>query len=237
MKQNVLNGKGIFVTGTDTGVGKTLVAAGIACLLHGSGLKVGVMKPVATGGSRKSDMLVSDDAIMMKEAAHSRDEYSLINPICLPSMMAPVVASKVDRLQVDWKTIWSAFKTLSKKHNHLVVEGIGGLLVPITDDLYVADMARKMKLPLIIVSRPTLGTINHTLLTIEVARSRGLKIKGVIFNNTKIGGGTLLEETNKIEIEKLSGVPVIASIPYIRSPTSGGIATYLNDNISLQDIL
>ncbi|MCB7129814.1 MAG: dethiobiotin synthase, partial [Candidatus Brocadiales bacterium] len=71
MKQNVLKGKGIFVTGTDTGVGKTLVAAGIACLLHGSGLKVGVMKPVATGGSRKSDMLVSDDAIMMKEAAHS----------------------------------------------------------------------------------------------------------------------------------------------------------------------
>ncbi|MCQ4574057.1 MAG: dethiobiotin synthase [Candidatus Brocadiales bacterium] len=237
MKQNVLKGKGIFVTGTDTGVGKTLVAAGIACLLHGSGLKVGVMKPVATGGSRKSDMLVSDDAIMMKEAAHSRDEYSLINPICLPSMMAPVVASRVDRLQVDWKTIWSAFKTLSKKYNHLVVEGIGGLLVPITDDLYVADMARKMKLPLIIVSRPTLGTINHTLLTIEVARSRGLKIKGVIFNNTKIGGGTLLEETNKIEIEKLSGVPVIASIPYIHSPTSGGIATYLHDNISLQDIL
>ncbi len=225
------------MTGTDTGVGKTLVAAGVACLLRGSGVEVGVMKPVASGGKRLSDMLVSEDAIMMKEAAGSRDAYSLINPVCLPSMMAPVVASKVDQLRIDMNAVWSAYKTLAKRHRHLIVEGIGGLLVPITDNLYVADMARKMKLPLLIVARPTLGTINHTLLTIEIARKWGLKIKGVIFNSTGIGGGTLLEETNKAEIERLSGVPVIASIPYIHGATSASIATFLKNNVSLHDIL
>ncbi len=237
MKQNVLRERGVFVTGTDTGVGKTLVAAGIACLMQSSGIDVGVMKPVATGGRRTSDGLVSDDAMLMKGAARSKDAYSLINPVCLPSIMAPVVASKADRLRVDMEAVWSAYKTLSRKHKHLIVEGIGGLLVPITDNLSVADMARKMKLPVLIVSRPTLGTINHTLLTIEAARKRRLRVKGVIFNSTRLGSGTLLADTNKAEIERHSGVPVIASIPYIHSVTSTSIATFLKRNIRLQDVL
>lgn len=237
MKPDILKEKGIFITGTDTGVGKTLVAAAIANLLRSIGIDVGVMKPVATGGRRVSDQLVSDDALMIKGAAHSKDEYSLVNPVCLPSMMAPVVASKVDRLHVDWGVIWSAYKTLRERHKHLIVEGIGGLLVPITDNMCVADMARKMKLPILIVSRPTLGTINHTLLTIEAARRRKLKIKGIIFNSTQMGSGTLLAETNKSEIEKHSGVPVIASIPYMRSVTSGEIAAFLKQSINLHDIL
>lgn len=212
------------------------MAAAIANLLQSIGADVGVMKPVATGGRRLSDRLVSDDALMMKGASRSKDEYSLVNPVCLPSMMAPVVASKMDRLQVDWEAIWSAYKTLRGRHKHLVVEGIGGLLVPITDKMCVADMARKMKLPILIVSRPTLGTINHTLLTIEAARRRGLKIKGVIFNSTKMGSGTLLADTNKTEIERHSGVPVIASIPYMHSVTSGEIAAFLKRSIKLQDI-
>lgn len=237
MKPTVLREKGLFITGTDTGVGKTLVAAGIASLLRSTGADVGVMKPVATGGKRMPHRLVSDDALMMKEAARSRDAYSLINPVCLPSLMAPIVAAKVDKLHVDWKTIWSAYKTLSQRHRHLVVEGIGGLLVPITDDMCVADMARKMNLPVLIVSRPTLGTINHTLLTIEAARKRRLRLKGVIFNCTKMGSGTLVTETNKLEIERHSGVPVIATIPYMNDPTPGNIASFLQLSIRLQDVL
>ncbi len=238
MKQNVLREKGVFVTGTDTGVGKTLVAAGIACLLHGAGVDVGVMKPVATGGSKRtSDELVSEDALLMKRAAGSKDDYHLINPVCLPSMMAPVVASKVDRLQVDWNAIWSAYKTLSGRHKHLIVEGIGGLLVPVSEGVYVADMARKMKLPVLVVSRPTLGTINHTLLTIEAAKKRKLRVKGVIFNSTNQSGGTLLADTSKAEIERHSGVPVIANIPYMHSVTSASIATFLKRNVRLQDIM
>lgn len=237
MKPSVLRERGIFVTGTDTGVGKTLVAAGIASLLQSTGMDVGVMKPVATGGKRLSEKLVSEDAILMMEAARSKDAYSLINPVCLPSLMAPIVASKVDRLHVEWETIWSAYKTLRQRHKHLIVEGVGGLLVPITDSLCVADMAHKMKLPVLIVSRPTLGTINHTLLTIEVARKRRLRIKGVIFNSTRMGSDTLMVDTNKAEIERHSGVPVIATIPYMNTPTPRDIAAFLKNSIKLQDIL
>ncbi|MFQ5956718.1 MAG: dethiobiotin synthase [Candidatus Brocadiales bacterium] len=237
MKPHVLREKGLFVTGTDTGVGKTLVAAGIANLLRSTGIDVGVMKPVATGGKRLSDKLVSEDAMLMMEAARSKDGYSLVNPVCLPSLMAPIVASKVDHLHVEWETIWSAYKTLEKRHKHLIVEGIGGLLVPITDRLHVADMARRMKLPVLIVSRPTLGTINHTLLTIEAARKRRLRIKGVIFNSTRMSSGTLMTDTNKAEIERHSGVPVIATIPYMGTPTPGSIASFLGHSIKLQEIL
>lgn len=237
MKPGVLKEKGIFVTGTDTGVGKTLVAAGIASLLQDAGLDVGVMKPVATGGRRMSDKLVSDDAVLMMQAAHSQDAYSLVNPICLPSLMAPIVASRVDRMQVEWDAIWSAYKTLRQRHRHLIVEGIGGLLVPIMNRLYVADMAQKMKLPLLIVSRPVLGTINHTLLTIEAARKWRLRIKGVIFNSTRMGSGTLVAETNKAEVERHSGVRVIATIPYISNPTPGSIAAFLKRSIKLEDIM
>lgn len=237
LKPNVLREKGIFVTGTDTGVGKTLVAAGIASLLQDAGFDVGVMKPVATGGRRMSDKLVSDDAVLMMQAARSQDAYSLVNPVCLPSMMAPIVASRVDRLRVEWEGIWTAYKTLRQRHKHLIVEGIGGLLVPIVNKLYVADMAHKMKLPILIVSRPILGTINHTLLTIEAARKRRLRIKGIIFNSTKMSSGTLVADTSKAEVERHSGVPVIATIPYINNPTPGNIAAFLKRTVRLQDIM
>ena len=162
--------KGVFVTGTDTGVGKTTVAVGLVHLLKKRGLDVGVMKPIATGARRLNGRLVSEDARLLMEAASSQDPHKIVNPVCLSTPAAPSVASLKEGSPIELMSIWEAFKALRARHRFLVVEGIGGLLVPINGKLFLADIAKKMSLPLIIVAKNSLGTINHTLLTIEAAR-------------------------------------------------------------------
>lgn len=223
--------KGIFVTGTDTGVGKTLVASGLARLLKDRGVDVGVMKPVATGAKRLSDRLLSEDARMLMQAARCEDPYPIVNPICLHSPLAPTVAARVDRRPIELERIWTAFEALKKRHDFLIVEGIGGLLVPLGAGFYVVDMAKRMKLPILIVSRPCLGTINHTLLTIEAARRRRLSIKGIILNHTmppaddRLGR---LRRTARAEIERCSGVSILATIPFIPGPKGPALTSTLS---------
>ncbi|MBI2266456.1 MAG: dethiobiotin synthase [Armatimonadetes bacterium] len=174
--------KGYFITGTDTGVGKTLVAGGLAALYKNKGLNVGVMKPVATGCKRINNTLVSDDAVFLKLAAEVDDEYELINPVSLEQPLAPTVAARLSNTKIDSDKINTAFDTLCERHEYMIVEGIGGLLVPINEYYFVVDMAEEMELPVIVVCRPTLGTINHTLLTVSYARQHGLDVKGIIIN-------------------------------------------------------
>ena len=207
--------KGVFVTGTDTGVGKTTVAVGLVHLLKKRGLDVGVMKPIATGARRLNGRLVSEDARLLMEAASSQDPHKIVNPVCLSAPAAPSVASLKEHSPIKLRSIWEAFRTLKSRHQFLVVEGIGGLLVPIDGKLFLADIAKKMSLPLIIVAKNSLGTINHTLLTIEAAKRRRLKIAGIVLNSTDGPQVGRLSDSNKKEIERLSGVPVLAVIPYI----------------------
>jgi dethiobiotin synthetase len=218
-------GGGVFITGTDTGVGKTTVAVGLVRLLKARGLDVGVMKPVATGAwhppeadsrrGQQGNNKVSEDARLLMEAADTNDPYELVNPVCLSTPAAPSVAAQEEGVSIELKSIWSAFKALTARHPFLVVEGIGGLLVPINGTLLVADMAKKMSLPLIIVARASLGTINHTLLTVEAARRRRLKITGVIFNSPNAPHDPKMVDSSKKEIERLSGIPVLGVIPYL----------------------
>ena len=172
---------GIFITGTDTDVGKTVVAVGLALALKERGLKVGVMKPIATGCHGDDRHLISSDAVCLWEAAEN--EYpTLTNPIRFRNPLAPHVASSLEKKEVDLKQIRRAYQELQKQCDFMIVEGIGGLFVPITRDYFVANMIREFNLPLVIVSRVGLGAINHTLLTVDAALIRGFDIKGIIFN-------------------------------------------------------
>lgn len=207
--------KGYFITGTDTGVGKTLVAGGLAALFKDNGLDVGVMKPVATGCNRENNRLVSDDALFLKSLAQANDGYGLINPISLEQPLAPTAAARLSNTEIDPEKIRLAYKTLCGRHERLIVEGVGGLLVPISDDYFVADMADEMALPLIVVCRPALGAINHTLLTVACAQGRGLEIRGIIVNDSLGAGGGAVMETSIDEIKRLTGLPVLGIIPYI----------------------
>ena len=206
--------KGYFITGTDTGVGKTLVAGGLTALYKNKGLNVGVMKPVATGCKRVNNRLVSDDAVFLKLSAEADDEYELINPVSLEQPLAPTVAARLSNTKIDTDKINTAYDTLCERHEYMIVEGIGGLLVPIDEYYFVVDMAEEMELPVIVVCRPTLGTINHTLLTVSYARQHGLDVKGIIINESAENGETIVKDTNTDEIKRLTGLPILGTIPF-----------------------
>lgn len=208
--------RGFFVTGTDTGVGKTEVASYLAKAFSRRGLRVGVMKPIATGVKR-----FCKDARILKKYSRSRRAMDYISPVSLRLPLAPMVAADMEKKKIDIRSIWDRFRRLSADSDVMVVEGIGGAMVPIyrkgRKTFYVVDMILKMKLPVIIVARPNLGTINHTILTIEALRRRNAKIAGIIFNYTSLVKKDISVKTNPAVIEKLSGAEVLGIMPYNRN--------------------
>ena len=207
-------GRGYFITGTDTGVGKTIVAGGLAALFKNKGLDVGVMKPIATGCKRVNNALISDDAVFLKRSAEVDDAYELINPVGLEQPLAPTIAARLSNTRIDLEKIRMDYDSLCERHEYLIVEGIGGLLVPIDEYYFVVDLANEMELPLIIVCRPNLGTINHTLLTVSYAREHGLDVKGIIVNESVENCDDVVKKTNADEIKRLTNLPILGMIPF-----------------------
>lgn len=199
--------KNVFITGTDTGVGKTLVAAALAAVLRKKGTDVGVMKPVATGGW--------DDARRLASAAEVKDNLFLVNPYCLGTPVVPAVAAEIEGIKIDIRKIKSAYETLSNRHDVLIVEGVGGLLVPIYKSYMVTDLINDLKLPVIIIARPGLGTINHTLLTLRQARASRIEVIGVIINNYNEENSGIAEKTAPDVIERIGKVPVLGIVRHI----------------------
>lgn len=195
---------GIFITGTDTGCGKTHVTILLAKYFMEQGVDVGVMKPISTGPMKEND------AVLLKKTLKLKEPLKLINPIHLKSPLAPYPAAKLENRKIDLNRILSAYKKLSSKHEMLLVEGIGGVLVPLTRDFYVIDLIKLLGLPAIIVARAGLGTINHTLLTVEALKKRGIKILGIIMNGYR--GLDISEKSNAEIIEELAGVKVLAKM-------------------------
>ena len=203
---------GIFITGTDTGVGKTVVCAGLALALREQGLKVGVMKPIATGCYGPDQRLISQDAVYLLEAAEN--EYpALTSPARFRNPLSPNVAALLEKKEVDLKHVHRSYTELQKHYDFIIVEGIGGLLVPIVKDYFVANLIREFELPVVIVARPGLGTINHTLLTVDAALVRGFEIRGVIFNRVPTVNFSIADITNPKIIQDLTGIPVLGSLP------------------------
>jgi dethiobiotin synthetase len=207
--------KGIFITGTDTGVGKTVIAGALAIALKGMGYSVGVMKPVETGCKKSGKRLIPSDAIFLKKASGSRDSIDLINPYRFKTPLAPAVASELEGVKIYISRILRSFKLLKKRHDIVIVEGAGGILVPIDKDYFFLDLIRDMGIPIIIVARPGLGTINHTLLTIRCAHEYGVPVIGFIINHAKNSRPDPSEKTNPLVIKRLSNVPLIGNFPFI----------------------
>ena len=205
---------GIFITGTDTEIGKTVVAGGLAAALKAAGVDVGVMKPIASGGIEHKGRIISEDAIFLKHAAQVDDALNLINPICLRHPLAPSVAAEIEGVSIDLRKIDEAFARLHQRHEFMVVEGVGGIAVPICEEMLVAEMAQRFQLPLLIVARPNLGTINHTVLTVEFARSYNLEICGIVLNASQEEPKGLAEETNPKELARLTDLPILGTVPF-----------------------
>lgn len=202
--------KGIFVTATDTEVGKTVVSSLLAAFLKKRNINVGVMKPIASGSQ--------EDAKILKKAAEVNDNLEIINPVFLKKPLAPISAARLEKKKISLSKIFKSYNKLRKKYTFLIVEGIGGILVPIKSNFLVADLIKKLNLSIIIIARPNLGTINHILLTINAAKDYGLKIKGIIINYPKKPSpnynGRLAETTAPKIIKEIGKIPILGIVPY-----------------------
>ncbi len=199
--------RGVFITGTDTGVGKTIVAATLARILRLRGVNVGVMKPVTSGCLERNGELISEDAELLAWAAGV--EYSdEIAPYCLRRPIAPVMAAEKDGVRINFNRITECYNRLAARHEFMIVEGAGGLMVPLAGGFMIADLVKQLDLPLLVVARSTVGTINHTVLTCLAATQMEIELTGVIVNRFPTDP-KLAEDATSHQIGSLCGAPIL----------------------------
>jgi dethiobiotin synthetase len=204
---------GVFITGTDTDVGKTWVAAGLTAALRQQGVRAVYFKPVQSGCPIAEGRLLPTDARFAQQLAELDEPLDLLTPITLRLPLAPGVAASEEGRDIDLAQVAQAIGELRQRYDFFVVEGAGGLYVPLVGASFlVLDLIRWLKLPLLVVARAGLGTINHTALTVMAARQAGLPVAGVVLNRASALPG-LAERTNPEVITAITGAPILAQVP------------------------
>jgi dethiobiotin synthetase len=203
---------GLFVTGTDTGVGKTVIAGAIADWFRRRGTKVAVLKPIATGCERRREGLVSADAEFLAHCADTRHPLDLVCPQRYAEPLAPAVAAEREGRPVDWSAVQRSIDLMCRGSDVLIVEGVGGVMVPLDERHTVIDLIRWLGLSTVVVSRAGLGAINHSLLTVDAIRSAAA-VGGVVINRYPQDVAGVAEESNPRVIERWSRVPVLCLVP------------------------
>ncbi|MGH8226081.1 MAG: dethiobiotin synthase [Gammaproteobacteria bacterium] len=218
--------KGFFVTGTDTEVGKTVVAAGLVHALAARGLRVAGMKPVASGGRETPAGLRNEDAEMLIAAANVAGDYAEINPYCFAPPIAPHIAAAEAGITIEADRILAAAKTLASRSDALVVEGVGGWRVPLAPDFDVAALAAALGLPVILVVGMRLGCLNHALLTAESIRASGCTFAGWVAN--EVDPAMERREENFVTLKAALAAPCLGRIPHLDNPTPAAVAAQLH---------
>lgn len=202
----IVKAGGVFITGTDTGVGKTVVTAAIGQRLQRMGVRVGAFKPISTGG------LMSEDGKCLKAALRLLEPSSCVAPVNFIAPVAPLVAVAMAQRKLSWGKIRGGYRWWRRRYPVVLLEGVGGVMVPVDRGKFVVDLIREFRLPTIIVARAGLGTINHTVLTVQALQRKRLKILGVILNGTT--GKDVSEKTNGLVIEACTGIPILATLAF-----------------------
>lgn len=210
--------RGIFIIGTDTGVGKTVIAGAIARFLSSQGVDVGVMKPIETGCRKMKGRLLPADGAYLKDAARSTDAIRTITPCTYSAPLAPYAASLLEKKKVHLNAIVKTYDRLRRQHPFLIVEGVGGLMVPLTVHLDLLDLILLFDLPVLLVARSGLGTLNHTLLTLRYGSDHHVRFIGVILNQT-LPEKELAEESNPEILSGRINVP-LTGFPYFKKSGS-----------------
>lgn len=236
-----MKSKGVFIIGIDTEVGKTTISAGIGTLLVRKGMNVGVMKPFASGINKYSRLFKSLDSKILKDASGSKDTDEIINPYYSTLPTAPYLANKILRLNknIEKQEILNKYKDIERRHEFTIVEGIGGLMVPLNRNFFVADLGSLINLPTILIMSNRIGSLNHIIMTYRLSLQFNLKIIGIIINNKC----KLLETYSKLithnlphAVEELTECRVLATIPYINKPTAKKIADILEKNDFIKNL-
>ncbi len=225
--------KPLFIAGTDTDVGKTYITAGLAVVLRKMGMDVGVMKPFAAGAAQKKGYK-SEDVEILSRAANTYDPENLTNPQFFPIPASPYTAWKTLKTKPKVSTVLSSFKKLSKLHDLLLVEGMGGIMTPILKDYYITNLIKEMKIPTVIVTRSKVGTVNHTVMTVKMCEKYKIPIKGIIINNFE--NGYAVKDLTR-DLENLTCVPVLGSIPFIKDMSDSFLNRVFKKNIDLKLLL
>ncbi len=208
--------RGIFVTGTDTGVGKTIVSAALARRLLQKGCSVGVMKPVETGV--QPDPLPESDAGRLMAAAQVNDALDLVCPYRFHAPLAPFAAAQIEGRSIEAQDILRRFERLASRYSCVVVEGAGGLLVPMGQDWSMRDLIARLGVPVVLVGRAGLGGINHALLTLESLQREHIEVLALVLNETRRPTTTLVQQQQASStvsvLRERAGVPVLGPLPY-----------------------
>ena len=194
-------GQGLFITGTDTGVGKTAVACALATKLRSQGYDVGVMKPIITGASARPN-----DVDRLIDAAKSSDHRDMVSPYQLSHALAPHIAANRENVRIDIRHIQTTFATLLTQHEIVLVEGIGGIMVPITAKHCVLDLITVLGLSALVVTRGDVGTINHSVMTVTLLQTHGIPVAGLVLNYVNAAQNSSPEELGWPDILRLTGV-------------------------------
>ena len=220
-------GPGYFFTGTDTGVGKTSACLAIMEVLKQRGYRVAAMKPVASGGTISGPGMINHDARQMMEHTNVPHDYSTINPYPLSRPAAPVIAAKKDRIQIEAGPILEGYYRLSESADVVLVEGVGGWHVQLSESLWMEDLVKLLQLPVIMVVGVRLGCINHAILTAEAISRTGCRLYGWIGNQTDRDYQNS-QETLALLSESVEA-PMLAAIPYLSRFDISQVKTALAD--------
>ena len=223
----------LFITGTDTDVGKTYITAGLAVVLRKMNVDLGVMKPFAAGSAQKKGYK-SEDVEILSRSANSCDPENLVNPQFFPIPASPYTAWKKLKIKPKIPTVLSSFKKLKKLHDMLLVEGMGGIMTPILKDYYITNLIKEMKIPAVIVTRSKVGTVNHTIMTVKMCEKYKIPIKGIIINN--FDKGYPIKELTR-DLKNLTGVPILGSIPFIKDMSDSSLNMVFKNNLDLKSLL
>jgi dethiobiotin synthetase len=232
--------RGIFIIGTDTEVGKTVVSAGLMHLLLGSNYKAVYFKPAASGEVLMGGVYQSIDAAFIKTVSGFTEEQKNITPFSFKNAVAPHFAARLEGRSIDLAVIKDSLQYLKNRYEFIIAEGAGGLAVPLNDQgLMQYDLIRELGFSCLLVAKTGLGTINHTLLTLRFAKSAGLKIKAIVMNGNR---RTDIETDNIETIRKLSCIPAIFTIPALEGVDTeklqpGNIADVFENTIDINEII
>ena len=226
--------KPLFVTATDTDIGKTYVCAGLAYALKKSGIDVGIMKPFACGVKQKIGFS-SNDLTILTNAAMVDDAEDIINPFFFPISASPYTAAKNLGVKIDVEHVMECFRKLDKIHDIVLVEGIGGIMTPILKDYAIIDLIKDLMANTIIVTSSKIGTVNHTVLTCNMCKNMNIPIKGLIINNFDSTGYPIPELER--DLSALTDLPVLCSLPHVKKFNLSNYSALIQEKMDISALV
>jgi len=226
--------KPLFITATDTDIGKTYVCAGLAHSLKKSGIDVGIMKPFACGTKQKTGFS-SNDLTLLSEAAIINDTEELLNPFFFPIPASPYTAAKNLGVKIDIKHVLECFNKLDKIHDVMLVEGIGGIMTPILNDYTIINLIKDLQANTIIVTSSRVGTVNHTILTCNICKNMNIPVKGLIINNFDSTGYPILELER--DLSALTNLPVLCSLPHMKKFNLSAYSSLIQEKVDVSSLV